>query len=117
MTVHQENSAEFLFLESIQDVLEDRHVGCHSQTDRARIPSERRGNTVGENREDRNSEGLSGFDGDPLRQDAVRAEAEVGVLLRTAKRKNATIVCFQEFLHLHPILLGDPHVSMLLGKI
>ena len=51
-----------------------------------------RGDAVGQNREDRNAEWLGGLHGDTFRQDCIRPQAQVGVLLRAAQRNDGAIV-------------------------
>ena len=65
------------------------------------------GDAVGQDGKDGDVEGFGRFEGDSLGQDAVGAEAEVGVLLRAPERNHAAIVPLEVRFDLKTRLLGS----------
>jgi hypothetical protein len=67
------------------------------------------GNATKVRGQDGHAQRLRGLDGDALGEDRVRAEGEVGVLLRRAEGQHDPVVALEVVLELHPVTVVDLH--------
>ena len=107
--VHEQEAAEALVGQRVEQVGEQRAVRLDAQRRAARVGGEVRRQPVGERGHDEHAERLGRLVGDTLREDPVDAERQVGVLLDRAERHDDPVVAFQVLLDLHPVAVLDPH--------
>ena len=88
----QRVAAEALPREAVHQVAQHGQVRRDAQRDGARVAHLVRRQAVVQAGEHRDAQRLRGVQSDPLRQDVVDAQAEVGVLLDASKRDDGTIV-------------------------
>ncbi len=98
-----------LLQQAVQDIAHQPNIGVDAQADGAGIGAEIGGDAVGYHREDRHTQWRGGFNGHPFRQYAVHAQAQIGMLFRTAQGHHRPVVVLEIGFDLHPIHLRDTH--------
>ena len=109
VAVHEQKAAEALAMQCVDQLPEHGAVRLCGKRGAARVRSEVRRDPVRERREDGDTERLRRLDRDPLGENLIDREREVGVLLDGAERKHDPIVLPQILLELHPVAVLDPH--------
>ncbi len=93
----------------VEDVAHQRAQRRQAQRHRAGVVDETRREPVVDGRVDRHLDRFCGLDRDPLGQDHVDAQAQVGVLFGRADRQHRALVVLDVLLHLHPVHVADSH--------
>ena len=109
VAVDDQDPAEALPVEGVEQVADDACICLHPECRAAGIRRERRRQPVREHRQDRDADRLRRLDRDPLGEDVVGAQREVGVLLGRAERQHDSVVALEVGLELHPVQIVDPH--------
>ena len=109
MPVGDQKPAEALAVQRAEDLAHDGDERLEAQCRATGKRAEAGRDPVGDHRQHRDAERFRGFDGEPLDDDVVSLEREVGVLLRRAERQHDAIVALQIFLELHPVQVANPH--------
>jgi hypothetical protein len=109
VAVHEQEAAEALRVQRLEQVVQHRDVRFDAQRRAARIRGEERRDAVREHRQDGNAEWLCSFLGEALREDVVRLERQVRVLFRRPEGQHDAIVAAEVLLELHPVQLADAH--------
>ena len=113
VAVHEQEAPEALGLERADQLAEHGAVRLGRERRAAGVRGEVRRDPVRQRRQHRDAERLRRLDGDPLGEDLVDREREVGVLLDGAERQHDPVVGAQVLLELHPVAVLDSHPAIL----
>jgi len=109
VAVDDQDPAEALCLEGVEQFGDHAHVRLDAQRHRAGIRGERRRQPVSERGQHGHSERLGRLERDALGEDVVRLQREIRVLLGRADRQHDTVVALEVALELHPVEVAHAH--------
>lgn len=109
MPVHDQDSPKSLVAQRVEQILDDRDESRDAQRRRTGVGAEARRQAVGENGEDGDAERLGGLRSNAFREDVVRLEGEVGVLLGRTDREHDPVVVAKILLELEPVQIAYAH--------
>ena len=109
VAVHEQKPTKALAMQGVDQLPEHGAVRLCGKRGAARVRGEVRRDSVRQRWKDGNAERLRRLDRDPLGEDLVDGERQVGVLLDGPERQHDPIVLPQILLELHPVAVLDPH--------
>ena len=109
VAVDDQDPAEALARERVEQVGDDREEGLHAKRRAARIGGEARRDPVRQHGKHQHAQRLRRLDGDALGEDVVGRQRQVRVLLGRAERQHDAVVAPEVLLQLHPVAVLDAH--------
>src|SRR4051794_4464971 len=109
VAVHEQETAEALRVQRVEQVADERTVGLDAQRRAAGVRGEVRREPVRERRQNEDARRLGRLLRHALRQNPVDPERQVRVLLDRAHRDYDPVVAPQVVLDVHPVAVLDPH--------